>query len=210
MADRDLQAILNSGELTNMFIGGTASDNTVVVFSDLAGLNIDFDNSSTSLSATNTQAALAELANVGFAHMQLQTPYTGGQTLTLTPAKISAFDAIHHDVNGAVTPLVDTSEAVHTHKFTIDKTGTYRIYGTIIADFASADAVSLQLYKNGVATGSAVQIQGRGASKPVLFSYIDIVDLTALDYLEIWGFSDAASTSTLITGASMIVERMPL
>lgn len=210
MADKLLQTVLNSGEITNMFIGGTTADDRVVILADLIATNTDFDNTSTSLAATTVQAALVELANVGLAHMSLGTPYTVGQTLGTTPAKLSAFDTINKDINGAVTPLVDTSEAVPAHKFTIDKTGLYRVYGTIEAEFASSDAVSMQLYVNGVASGRPVTLQGRGAGKPVLFSYIDIASFTATDYLEIYAYSDAASTSTLITSSSMIVERMPL
>lgn len=208
--DRDLQAILNSGQVTNMFIGGTTSDDRVIILSDLVSANVDFDNTSTSLLATNVQTALVELANVGLAHMSLGTPYTGGQTIGTTAIKISAFDSIDQNINGAVTPVVDTSEATPAHKFTIDKTGLYRVYGTIEAEFASSDAVSMQLYKNGVAAGKPVTVQGRGSGKPVLYSYIDLAPLTATDYLEIYAFSDSAATSVLITGSSMVVERMPL
>lgn len=210
MADRELQNILSSGEITSMYIGGVASTDKVQVESDMEASNIGFDNSSTSLSATTAQAALVELANVGLAHMALDTPYTVGQTLGLTPIKISLFDTIHHDINGAVTPVLDTSEAVPAHSFTADKNGLYSIYGTVVAEFSSSAAVSLQLYKNSVAFGRPVELQGRGAGKPVEFTYNDLVDLVATDVLEIYGFADTASTSTLITASSVILERKPL
>jgi len=210
MADRELSNALSSGEIASINLGGITTADAVQKKEDMTSINISFDNTLTSLVATTVKAALEELANVGYSHMKLLTAYTAGQTLGLTAVKLSAFDTIAHDVNGAVTPTVDASEASATHKFTIDKAGAYRVYGTVLAEFASADAVSMLLYKNGTPLGPPVSIQGRGAGKPVLFSYIDIVDLSVTDYLEVWAYSDAASTSTLITGSSMVVERMPI
>lgn len=210
MADRDLQAILNSGEITNIFIGGVTSDDRVVIFSDLTGANIDFDNTSTSLTSSTVQAALAELANVGYAHMVLATPYSGGQTLSTTPQKLSLFDTIDHDVNGAVTPLVDTSEAIPAHSFTIDKTGTFQIYGTVEAEFSASNEVTIELYKNSVTTGMNVSLQGRGAGKKVQFTYISDIDVAATNVLEIYAYADAASVSTLITASSVVIRRNPI
>lgn len=207
--DRELSTVLNSGEITNINIGGITAGDKVQVKDDMTGANISFDNTLTSLTATTTQAALAELANVGLAHMHLITPYTVGQTLTTTYAKISAFDTITHNINGAVTPLVDTSEAVPAHLFTINKGGLFNVIGTLTAEFASADTVSLVLYKNGVAVGPPVQVQGRGAGKPVAFAYNDLLTLSTTDYLEIYGKSDG-TTNFIVTATSMTVERRPL
>jgi hypothetical protein len=171
---------------------------------------VAFNNAATSLSATDVQAALIELANIGLGHMHLDTPYTGGQTLTTTPAKLSLFDTIAHDINGAVSMVVDTSEAVAAHSFTIDKTGLYNISGNVTAEFASADSVTLQVYVNSVGTEHVVSLQGRGAGKPVIFPYLGMANFTAGDVLEVYAFSDAASTSTLITSSHMIVERKAL
>lgn len=201
MADRELQDILDSGEIASAYFGGTTADKKV----QLAG----FDNSSTSLSATTLQAALVELANVGLAHMTLVTPYSAGQTIGTSPIKLSLFDTIHHSINGALTPVVDTSEATPAHSFTVIKNGLYAIYGTVTAEFASADAVSLILYKNGSPISPNVELQGRGAGKPVMYSYTDLVDLLATDVLEVYAVS-TASTSVVITASSMIVERKPL
>lgn len=206
MADQQLQTILNSGGITAIFLGGVTTADKVLKKSEVDA----FDNSATSLAATTQQDALVELANVGLAHMTLVTPYTGGQTIGLTPIKVSLFDTIHHNINGAVTPIVDTSEAVPAHKFTINKNGLFAVYGNVTAEFASSDAVSLQLYKNGAPLGIPVEVQGRGAGKPVAFTYNDLLDLVATDYLEIYAYSDAAATSLLVTAASMIVERKPL
>jgi len=171
---------------------------------------IPFDNSSTSLLSTTVEDALVELANVGLAQITLQTPYSVGQTLNTSPAKLSAFDTISKNINGAVTPAVDSSEATPAHKFTIVKSGLFRVYGTIEAEFASSDAVTLRLYLNGSPTGRPVTIQGRGAGKPVLFSYIDLATFSAANELEIYALSDSASTSFLVKSSSVIVERMPL
>lgn len=210
MATRELQVILNSGELSQAYFGGTAATDKVQIKSDMTGANVSFDNSLTSLVATTVQAAIVELANVGLAHMALATPYTVGQSVGLTASKISLFDTISQDINGAVTPLVDTSESVHTHKFTIDKTGLYAVYGNATAEFSSSAIVALILYKNGAPASEPIALQGRGAGKPVLFSYNDLLSLTATDYLEIYAYSDTAATSTLITVSSVIVERKPL
>lgn len=207
--DRDLQAVFNSGEVTNIFLGGVTSEDRVIILSDLVALNTDFDKTDTSLAATNVQTALVELANVGLGHMHLDTAYTGGQTLTTTPAKLSLFDTIAHDINGAVSMVVDTSEAVPAHSFTIDKDGLYNISGNVTAEFASADTVTLQVYVNGVDTEHAVSLQGRGAGKPVIFPYLGMADFEEGDILEVYAASDG-STSTLITASHMIVERKPL
>lgn len=202
MVNRELINKLASGELAVIKIGGTTSGYAVPT-KDEAQV---FENSSTTLSATTIQAALVELANIGYAHMTLATPYTGGQSLTTSPVKISAFDTIHHNVNGAVTPIVDTSEAVPAHKFTIEKTGTYNVYGTIVAEFSSSNDVTIELYKNGVASGAKVDLQGRGAGKPVQFTYIGDFSYTATDYLELYAYADA-SVSLLIKNSTMSVER---
>ena len=210
MADRELQNILASGEITSMYIGGVTADKKVQVEADMEAANVGFDNATTSLSATTAQTAIVELANVGLAHMALVTPYTGGQTVGTSAAKISLFDTIQKNINGAVTPVVDTSEATPAHTFTIDKNGLYSVYGTVVAEFSSSAAVSLILYKNGSPISPNVELQGRGAGKPVIFSYVDLVDLVATDVLEVYAVSDTASTSVLITASSMIVERKPL
>ena len=210
MATRELQTINNSGELTNHQLGGVTGEEKVVVFSDLTASNVDFDNSSTSLAATTSQTALVELANVGLGHMVLATPYAGGQTVGLTPVKISLFDTISHNINGAVTPVVDTNEATPAHSFTIDKSGLFSVYGVVNAEFSSSAAISLILYKNGSPISPNVELQGRGATKPVMFTYVDLVDLVATDVLEVYAVSDTASTSLLITASSMIIERKPL
>lgn len=206
MADQQLQTILNSGGITTIFLGGVTTADKVLKKSEVDA----FDNSATSLAATTQQAALVELANVGLAHMILSTPYTGGQIIGLTPIKISLFDTIDHDINGAVTPLVDTSEAVPAHKFTIDKGGLFAVYGTVTAEFSSSAVLLLTLYKNGTPITPPVELQGRGAGKPVMFAYTGLVDLVATDYLEVYAVADTASTSVLITSSSMIVERKPL
>ena len=210
MADKDLQVILSSGDITGINIGGTASTDKVLKKSESDAEYKPFDNSATSLASTTIQTALEELANVGLAHMTLVTSYTAGQTVGLTPVKMSLFDTIHHDINGAVTPLVDASEASATHRYTIDKSGLYGVYGTVVAEFPTANLISLFLYKNGVQFGPAVSVQGRGAGKPVLFAYNDLVDLVATDYLEVWGVSDTAGTTVVVTSSSMIVERKAL
>lgn len=206
MPDLQLQTILNSGGISSIYLGGTATGDKVLKKSEVDA----FDNSATSLMATTQQAALVELANVGLAHLILATPYTAGQTIGLTPSKISLFDTIHHDINGAVTPLVDTSESIPAHKFTIDKSGLYSIYGIVSAEFASSDAVSMQLYKNAAPLGVPISIQGRGTGKPVAFAYSNLIDIVATDYLEVYAYSDAAATSIVIKSSSMIVERKPL
>lgn len=206
MADRELSNKLSSGEITQIKIGGTAAGN-IVPTTDEANA---FDNSTTSLTSTTKQNALVELANVGYAHMVLNTPYTGGQTQSTTPAKISAFDTIHHNVNGAITPTVDTNESTHTHKFTIDKAGTYRVYGTVTAEFSSSNDITLELYKNGSPTGAKMQLQGRGAGKPVLFMYAGDLDFEATDYAELYAYADAASVSLLVTSSSVTLERKPI
>lgn len=210
MTDRELSNALNSGELTSIYLGGVTSAEKVQKKSDMTGANVSFDKTATSLAATTVQAALVELANVGLAHMTLATPYTGGQTIGTSPVKLSAFDTIHHNINGAVTPAVDTSESTAAHTFTAVKTGLYGVYGTITAEFSSSAAVALRLYKNSAPFGPPVELQGRGAGKPVLFSYNDLADLTATDVLEVYAVSDTASTSVLITASSMVVERKPL
>lgn len=210
MVDKQIATILNSGNISTIYIGGATAPYKAVVFGDLSAANVSFDNAATSLAAATVQAALVELANVGLAHMTLATPYTGGQTIGTSAVKLSAFDTIHHNINGAVTPVVDTSEAVAAHTYTIDKTGLYGVYGTITAEFSSSAAVALRLYKNSAPFGPPVELQGRGAGKPVLFSYNDLADLTATDVLEVYAVSDTASTSVLITASSMIVERKPL
>ena len=207
MADRDLQAVLNTGEITNIFIGGvTASDRVIKLF-DLTSLNISFDKTGTSLISTNAQTALVELANVGYVHLSLVEPYRVGQVLGVTPTKLSLFDTIIHDINGTVTPLVDTSESVPAHKFTIDKTGTYDMKGVITAEFSTSNNVSVELYKNGVATGAKANLQGRGTGKAVQFTYVGLIDLVATDYLELYAYADSASVSTLITSSTVILER---
>lgn len=195
--------------------GQNVSDNLDTAFTNIDvaidSINADaFDNSATPLAATTRQDAIVELANVGYAHMILSTPYTVGQTLSTTPVKISAFDTIHHNVNGAITPTVDISEAIPAHKFTINKSGRYRIYGTLIGEFSQSNDITIELYKNGVASGAKVNLQGRGANKAVQFTFIGDFSYIATDYLELYAYADAAGIDLMVTGTSMIVERKPI
>lgn len=205
MADSQLQTILNSGGISSMYIGGTTTADKVLKKSEVDA----FDNSATSLAATTQQAALVELANVGLSQLRLATPYTVGQTIGTTPIKISLFDTPARDINGAITAIVDMSEAVPAHKFTIDKTGLFSVYGTVVAEFSSSSALTLVLYKNGSLYGMPLSLQGRGASKPVMYTYLDLVDAVATDYFEVYAYCDS-STSVLITASSMVLERKPL
>lgn len=174
-----------------------------------AATTVTQDNTGNTLVSTDVQGSIVELANIGLSHATTSTP-VASQTLTTTAAKIAVFETVAHELNGAVTATVDNIVTpTTTHQFLINKTGLYRIYGVVGAEFASADDVSLVLYKNGTTPVSpAINIQGRGAGKPVLFSYSDMQSLVATDYLEIWAFSSAASTATIFPYASMTVERM--
>jgi hypothetical protein len=207
MADIDLQTVLNSGNISGVNLGGTASTDAVQDKGESDIAYLPFENSETSLIAETIQAALEELANIGYAHMVLATPYTGGQTQTATPIKISAFDTIHHEANGAVTPLVDTSESVHTHKFTIEKAGVYNVYGTITAEFSSSNDMTIELYKNGNPTGAKANLQGRGTGKAVQFTYIGDFEYDEADFLELYAFADSGSISLLITSSTMTIQR---
>ena len=173
-----------------------------------ASTTITQDNSGNTLTSTDVQGSIEELANVGLGHM-VSNSAVASQTLTTTPQKIAIFNLIDHDLNGAVSMVVDDIVTpTASHKFTINKTGIYKVYGVVGAEFASSDSVSLILYKNGTTPISpAINIQGRGAGKAVLFSYIDLIDLVATDYLELWAVSDAASTAFVVPYATMSVER---
>lgn len=199
LSDKQMQTILSSGEITEIKLGGTATTDVVQTKAEMTATNISQDNSGNELSSTDVAGTLGELANVGLGHM-MTSIQKAGQAITTTPTKIDIFDMIHHDINGAVTP----SPALD--RFTIDKSGLFRVYGTVTAEFSSSNVATMQMYKNGVAEGFAINLQGRGAGKPVIFSYTDLGDFIANDYLEIYVSVDGTD-SIVIDTASMIVER---
>lgn len=173
-----------------------------------ASTEVTQDNSGNVLSSTDVDGSINELANVGLSHMTTGTP-VASQTLTTTAAKVAVFEAVHHELGGAVTSTVDNIVTpTASHKFTINTAGTYRVYGVIGAEFSSSNSVALILYKNGTtALSPAIDVQGRGAGKPVLFTYTDLVDLVATDYLELWAIADSVSVPTVFSYGTMTVER---
>ena len=181
-----------------------------LVYSDIAhdhtALEITKDNTSNLLTSATVGESIDELANVGLGNMTAEAPLAS-QNVTTTVTKIAFFDTTKRQINGAVTCTTDTGTSA-THKFLVNKAGVYRIYGVIGAEFASANELSLVLYKNGTTPVSPpVTLQGRGAGKPISFTYIDLIDLVPTDYLEIWAYADAASVATVIPYSTMVVER---
>jgi hypothetical protein len=199
MADRKFSDYAGSGEAPDIFVGGVTPEDKLAEKGELTAANVSQDNSGNELLATTVQGSIEELANVGLTQMITSTPLTA-QTLTTSDSKLTAFSEIKTTVNGAVTgDLVN-------QRFTINKTGLYKVYGMLNAEFQNASYVGLKLYKNGLEISPAVELQGRGAGKPVVFPYTDLVSLAQGDFLEIWAYSDATLDFTVI-GASMIVEK---
>ena len=199
MADRKFSDYAGSGESPDIYVGGITPEDKLAEKGELIASNVSQDNSGNELDSTDVQGSIAELANVGLTHMITETPLVA-QELTITPSKLTAFSVVKHEINGAVTGDIPNQ------RFVINKTAPYKVYGMLNAEFPNNSYVGLMLYKNGISISPAVELQGRGAGKPVVFPYTDIVDLVQGDFIEIWAYGDATLDFT-ISGTSMIVEK---
>lgn len=169
MADRDLQAILNSGQITNMSIGGVTTEEKVMTFGDL------------------TNAQIVSRAKLGL--MVMSGNSLTPQTIAVTPTKVTLFDT--KDVEAGVGAAGD----VALNRATATLTGVFKLRFEAFISYASNVDMTFQMYKNGVAFGNSITLSGQG-SKVFPITLITSANLAANDYLELYA---TASSSTNIT-----------
>lgn len=102
------------------------------------------------------------------------------------------FNAESYDVQGEFDPATN-------FRFTATKDGKYLVTTSLLIANASANTFTITIYKNGSGFSSAF-FEDSSTSINETFTFTDIIDLVATDYIEIYGNS-SSGTDTLQNGA---------
>lgn len=187
MADRELQNILSSGELTGAYFNDTSAGNRVPTVSDITATNAVYDDTSSGITATTTQQALDVLSNVGFTVMSGNslTP----QTIATSATKVNVFDTLQVEAGVGATGDVAQDRATAT----LD--GVFKLRFEAFISYASNVDITWQIYKKGSPFGNSITLSGQG-TKVFPITLLTSTNLIANDYLELYA---TASSSTDIT-----------
>ena len=189
MEDRELQNVLNSGEITAIYIGGQATTDKVQVESDMEAANIGFDDTGLGVTATTSQEALAALAEVGL--VVLSGSSLAAQTIGTTATKIVFSDT------KSVEAGVGVAGDVSLNRASALLAGVFKLRFEMFLSYASNVDITWRIYKNGAAFGNSITLPGQGA-KVFPITLITSTSLAQGDYLELFA---AASSATDITVA---------
>lgn len=124
------------------------------------------------------------------------------QSVSATPSKLTAFSTA--GVSGG-----NVTVSAGSNRITVGNSGKYRV--TIACQFTNAsvaDRFSIVLYKNGSTTGFASQTQAPAANEPANVVIDTIIDLTAADYLEVYGVAAGGSRTVDVGNPCMTVQRV--
>ena len=189
MADKELQTILNSGDLNSIYLGGATSPKKVQVKEDMIGDNITVDDTGLGISAANVQAAFAILAEVGL--MVMTGVNLTPQTIGTSPTKLNTFDtlAIEEGV-GVIGNTVDDRATV-----TLD--GIFKIRFEAFVSYASNVDIEWQIYKNGSPFGTPMTLSGQGAT---IFPILRLANSPFVvdDYIELYATASASTDITIV------------
>ena len=180
------------------------------------GAGTSYTNTTSGLTATDVQAAIDEvegrldtaetsvsnLNNIGVCHMTCDGVTPSVQAITTTPTILDWADVVHHSYGTQITgdPTTD--------KFTINESGVFNVFGTIVFEAPNGSYTSMRLYKNGSPITPNIEVVGQGAGKNSYVSYTTMETFAATDYLEIYVTGDSSYDIT-INCASVIIEKTP-
>ena len=188
MADQQLQTILNSGNVTAIYIGGVTSADKVPKFSELTGANVTIDDTGLGITATTTQDAVSALGEVGLAVLSGNSLVA--QSITTSPTKVLLFDTKNVEAGVGATGDVAQQRATATLN------GVFKLRFEAFVDYASNVDITWQMYKNGVAFGNSITLSGQGANIfPI--TLLTSANLLANDYLEIYATASATTNLTV-------------
>jgi len=187
MADKELQTILNSGDINSIYLGGATSPKKVQIKEDMTAANSSFDDTGLGITATSVQAALAILGEIGITVMTgvSLTP----QTIGTSPTKVNTFDTL------AIQKGVGTEGSTADDKATATLNGVFKIRFEAFVTYAGNVDIEWQIYKNGSPFGASITLAGQGAT-PFPILRLANAEFSADDYVELYA---TASTSTDIT-----------
>lgn len=185
---RELQNVLNSGEITNISLGGVTADDAVPKKSDLTAPNIDFDDTGLGITATNVDQALSVLAEVGLLVMSGNA--LAPQSIGTSPTKVTLFGTKNVQAGVGVTGDVALQRATAT----LD--GVFKIRFEAFVQYASNVDITWQIYKNGVAFGNSITLSGQG-SKNMPITILTSTTLVATDYIELYATASATTDLTI-------------
>jgi len=212
MADRELQTILNSGELNSVYLGGTASADKVVKQSELTEVDTKTTVNTTNISANTSRITTLETSMVSFHIGTLRAE----QTFTKdTWAKV---DWTPEDSGEAtVTPIIEygTDLTYDSNSFEIDvnTTGYYRISGTATIDATINDIFSVGIMLD---TPSPLEPQfvingiGQNTSDnplPVSMPWTIVIPISSGDQFTIW--AKTSGTKLQVHRLSFTIEKLP-
>jgi len=192
MADKELQTILNSGEINSIYIGAATSPKKVQIKEDMTAANSSFDDTDLGITAVSVQAALAILGEVGMSVMTGTS--IAPQTIGTSPTKLNTFDALALEVG------VGTEASFVDDKVTITLSGLFKMRFEAFVSYASHIDIEWQIYKNGSPFGVPLTLSGQGTTVFHLCRMAN-AEFAADDYLELYATASASTDLTIVQSA---------
>lgn len=193
MADSQLQTILNSGDISSVYLGGTTVADKLLKSSEVDAKIAALEDGK----VQENIEAIAVINNSGMSVLggNALTP----QTIAVTPTPVVSFDTLSIEVG------VGTTGSVLNQSMTADVNGVYKLRYESFLSYASNIDITWQIYKNGVPFGNAITLAGQG-SKVFPIVLISAAYLLAGDELKLYGTA-SASTDITVAQANGTLEK---
>jgi len=195
MADKELQTILNSGEINSIYIGAATSPKKVQIKENMTASNSSFDDTGLGITAASVQAALAILGEVGMSVMTGTS--IAPQTIGTSPTKLNTFDALALEVG------VGTEASFVDDKVTITLSGLFKMRFEAFVSYASHIDIEWQIYKNGSPFSAPLILSGQGATVFHLCRMSNAI-FAEDDYLELYATASASTDLTIVQSAGIM------
>ena len=189
MADKELQTILNSGDLNSIYLGGATSPNKVQIKEDMIGENVYVDDTGLGVTAANVQAAFAIFAEVGL--MVMNGVSLDPQTIGTSPTKVNTFDTL------SIEEGVGIEGSVADDKATVTIAGVFKVRFEAFVTYAGNIDISWEIYKNGSPFGTPITLAGQG-STPFPILRLANAAFEVDDYVELYATASASTDITVV------------
>ena len=134
-----------------------------------------------------------------YGELRVTAGVTAQAGIGVAPAKMTGWDT-----NGAAQ---DTTPDHTADEITVDVAGTYLVLLLLSLSALTATALyRLEVYKNGVATGQAVEILSNAAPDRVVLASAGLLAIAAADVISVYVNSDGAARTMTPTEGQLVLK----
>lgn len=146
------------------------------------------------------QAAVAAQASGIYGIMSCQIGVTGEALVDVTPRKITAWNT--DGMNNGVTPVNGSDHIL------IDTAGIYQVCVSVAFSGTSSKQYQLEIYKNGLTTGFAVDRKLGTSGDVGSCSIVGIITCAQSDTIEVYQSSSDGGSAITVSEAQLAVHRI--